>query len=198
MRHFLHSLYSYVFSPHRLSPNPNPSSPSSRRLFPSPGRGQGWAVPGWAVSLWALLFILLLAACGGGGGDEPEPTPTPTPTPTPGTTGKHLQQTCDLPAAATEQVVTLNGLTSGVSRQVGTVGWLSTELLPYTSGTPQVLLKASENLEMQARQHQVQFIAQRDTVTLTVRQAAYSANGGTDTGHPLDTPTDQPAYSPRR
>lgn len=197
MRHFR------LFSPHRLSTNP---TPSSRKHSPSPGRGQGWAVslwavpgralPGWAVSLWALLFILLLAACGGGGGDEPEPTPTPTPTP--GTTGKHLQQTCDLPAAAAEQVVTLNGLTSGVSRQVGTVGWLSTELLPYTSGTPQVLLKASENLEMQARQHQVQFIAQRDTVTLTVRQAAYSANGGTDTGHPQDTPTDQPAYSPRR
>ena len=142
----------------------------------------------------AVCASLALAACGGG--DEPDPTPVPEPTPA--TQGKFITQTCDMPAQASEQTVTLRGLTSAVTRQTGTVDWLTAQLLPYSSGTPQVLLRTTENLGTTARQFQLVFIASRDTLALSVRQAAYSATGGTDVSTPTDTPTDQPAYMPRK
>ena len=65
------------------------------------------------------------------------------------------------------------------------------------SQPPKVKVTCSQNLNVESRQQDVTFIATNDTVVLTVRQAAYNG-GGTDVNNPSDTPTDQPAYAPRR
>ena len=111
--------------------------------------------------------------------------------------GKHLTQTCDMPADASETIVSLNGLSSEVTRKSGSASWLATEMETYTSGTPKVKVTCSQNLNVESRQQDVTFIATNDTLVLTVRQAAYNG-GGTDVNNPSDTPTDQPAYAPRR
>ena len=124
-----------------------------------------------------------------------EPTPQP---PTPGkTTGKHQTLTSDMPADASETTVDLRGLSAEVSRKTGSAPWLSTTLLPYTGGTPKVVVACTQNLQVDARQQEVTFIAASDTLVLTVRQVAY-AGGASDVSTPNETPTDQPAYSPRR
>ena len=146
----------------------------------------------------ALTAILALAACGGGSDDPDDPyTPTPNP-PTPQTQGKYLRQTHNMPADASESTVTLNGLSSAISRttHVGTASWITVTNQPYSSGTPRVTVACQQNLETTARSHDVIFIAANDTVQLTVNQAVY-AGGGTDVNNPSDTPTDQPAYSRR-
>ena len=118
---------------------------------------------------------LVLISCGGG--DEPEPNPTPTPT----GKGKFLTQSCNMPAEATETVVSLNGLTAAVDKFNTPESWLTVIRQVYISGTPTVELSAREN-----------------TLVLTVRQAAYNASSGADMGSTHDTPTNQPAYIPAR
>ena len=137
---------------------------------------------------------LTLISCGGG--DEPEPTPTPTPTPT--QKGKFLTQTCSMPAGASETIVALLGLTTAVDRFSTPDSWLTVIRQAYTSGTPSVQLTATENMASEARQQDVTFYAGRDTLVLTVRQAAYNASSGADMDNTHDTPTDQPAYRPRK
>ena len=138
----------------------------------------------------ALAAALALTACGGG--DDPdEPTPLP-PTPTQ-PKGKHLTQQCDMPADASEITIRLQGLSSEVSRKSGSASWLTTSLVPDTSGTPEVTVACTQNLTTATRSQEVTFIATNDTLVLNVRQAVYA--GGTDVNNPSDTPTDQPAYS---
>ena len=136
---------------------------------------------------------LFLLSCGGGGGDTAEPTPQPTPTPT---VGKFLTKQCDMPAEGSEITIALTGLTKEVTRtaHVGTATWVTTTLQPYTGGTPQVTVACTQNLETATRTHDVIFLAASDTLLLTVSQQAYQ-NGGTDVNNPVDTPTDQPAWS---
>ena len=142
------------------------------------------------------MAIAALALISCGGGDEPEPTPTPTPTPI--GKGKYLTQTCDMPAEASETVVSLYGLTTAIDRFSQPESWLTVIRQVYISGTPTVELTARENTQTEARQQDVTFYAGRDTLVLTVRQAAYDPASGADVGNTHDTPTDQPAYMPAR
>ena len=139
----------------------------------------------------ALVASIALLSCGG---DDGGPTQIPTPPPAPKPHGKHLTKVCDMPADASEQLVVLTGLTSQVTHMSGVATWLTTTLSTYTSGTPQVVVACKQNLDIDARQTDVTFIATNDTLVLTVRQAAY-VGGGTDVDHTDDTYTDQPAYS---
>ena len=143
---------------------------------------------------YILMAITALTLISCGGGDEPEPTPTPTPT----EKGKHLTQSCNMPAEATETVVSLNGLTKAIDRFTTPDSWLTVIRQTYASGTPAVQLSARENTQTEARQQDITFYAGRDTLVLTVHQAAYPASSGADVGNTHDTPTDQPAYMPAR
>lgn len=146
----------------------------------------------------AILAIALLAAgCGGGGSDEPEPTPTPPPTPTPAK-GSHLTRTYSIDARASETIVKLTGLSAAVTRTTGTASWLTANVLPYTSGTPEVSIAATENSQTAARQQELTFYAANDTLVLTVQQASFDSYGGTSMDQPFSTPTDQPGFSRRR
>ena len=98
-----------------------------------------------------------------------------------------------MPADASEITIRLQGLSSEVSRKSGSASWLTTNLVPYTSGTPEVTVACTQNLTTATRSQEVTFIASNDTLVLNVRQAVYA--GGTDVNNPSDTPTDQPAYS---
>lgn len=140
----------------------------------------------------AFTVCLALLACGGSD-DDPTPTPPPTP-PTPTAKGKHMTKICNMPADASEQQVELTGLTSQATHKGGVAKWLTTTLSAYTGGTPQVVVVCRQNLEVDARQIDVTFVAANDTLVLTVRQAAYTG-GGTDVDNPNETYTDQPAYS---
>lgn len=135
----------------------------------------------------------LLLSCGG---DEEDPV-VPTPPPTPTAKGKYYTKTIEMPAEASENVVALTPLSSAVSRTAGSASWLTITTLSYSSGTPQVKVAATANVLTEARQQNVTFYAAKDTLLLTVRQSGAKA-GGTDVANPNDTPTDQPAFAPRR
>lgn len=142
----------------------------------------------------------LLFSCGGGdddgGGGDPY-TPPVTPTPNPTAKGKFLTKTLDMPAEASEDVVALTGLSAAISRTAGSVSWLTITPLSYVSGAPQIKVTVTANLQTEIRHQDVTFYAANDTLLLTVRQNGAKA-GGTDVTDPNDTPTDQPAYAPRR
>ena len=145
---------------------------------------------------YILMAITTLTLISCGGGDEPEPTPTPTPTPT--EKGKFLTQTCNMPAEASETIVSLQGLTKAIDRFSPPDSWLTIIRQAYTSGTPSVQLTANENLQFETRQQDITFYAGRDTLVLTVHQAAYDDASGAEMDNTHDTPTNQPAYLPRR
>ena len=145
----------------------------------------------YSVMLLAGL-ALLVGGCGGSSSHDHEPDPEPVKP-----TGKHLAQTCDMEARASETTVTLTGLTAKVTRNTGSAAWLSVDVLPYESVTPQVKITTVENSQADSRQQELTFYAASDTLVLTVRQAAFDANGGTDVDNPFDTPSDQPAYERR-
>ncbi len=147
---------------------------------------------------------LTLTACGGEDPVEPTPPPTPTPDPDPEPpSGKYLTMTCDMPADASETTVTLSGLTSEVTGKSGSAAWLTTTLLPYTSGTPQLTVTCQQNLTTAERLQDVMLLARSqasttkyevsDTLVLTVRQTVYQG-GGVDADNPNDTYSDQPAF----
>lgn len=142
-------------------------------------------------------FACVSISCGGGDGqnDPYTPTPTPTPTPQPTIKGKHLTMTLDMPAEASENVITLKGLSDAVSRTSGGASWLIVTPLSYVSGAPQAKVAVTANLQSEARQQDVSFFAAADTLVLTVRQSGYKGgDGGVD--NPYDIHTDQPAYAP--
>ena len=96
---------------------------------------------------------------------------------------------------ASETTVALTGLTSAVTRTTGSASWLTVAVQPYASGTPQAKVSVSENSQRDVRSQALTFYAANDTLVLTVRQAAFSAEGGTDMEQPFDTPSDQPGYA---
>ena len=105
--------------------------------------------------------------------------------------------TAELPAKASEEILTLTGLSSSISEMAGasqSASWLTVTKEAYTSGSPKVKLKATENLQTSKRTAYIVFIAAKDTLALTLNQAVYQS--GTDVNNPSDTPTDQPAYAP--
>ena len=92
----------------------------------------------------------------------------------------------------------LAGLTSQVTRTVGGAEWLIADVLAYQSGAPRVKLLWHENGTAAARQQELTFYADKDTLVLTVRQPAFNAQGGTDMDTPYDTPSDQPGFARRQ
>ncbi len=139
-----------------------------------------------------LIASLALFSCGGDDSELPTPQPS-----TPSAKGKFLTQTCNMPADASETTVKLFGLSSAITRKSGSASWLTTTVEPYTSGTPEVLVACTQNLQTESRSMDVVFLASNDTLVLTVIQGVYTG-GGTDIDNPNDTHTDQPAYSKRR
>ena len=87
-----------------------------------------------------------------------------------------------MPAEASEDVVALTGLSAAISR---------------TAGSVSIKVTATANLQTEIRNQDVTFYGANDTRLLTARQNSAKA-GGTDVTDPNDTPTDQPAYAPRR
>ncbi len=151
------------------------------------------------TKILSLIFVasMPLLSCGGSDdSDDPIP-PTPNP-PTPTTKGKFITMSHELPAKASEEILTLTGLSSSISEMAGqdhAASWLTITKETYTSGTPKVKLKATENVQDSKRSAYVVFVAAKDTLALTISQAAYQP--GTDVNNPSDTPTDQPAFSRR-
>lgn len=143
----------------------------------------------------ALAAIATLTACGGS--DDPDDPYNPGPQPPTPQYGKYSTMKCDMPAEASEKTVTLTGLSSAITRvtQASGTNWLTVTQQPYTSGTPKVTVACTQNPDKSQRSTDVVFIAAKDTLKLTVNQAAATAQGGTDINKPNDTPTDQPAYS---
>ncbi len=136
--------------------------------------------------------------------DSSSPTPPTPPAPTPAApVGKHLTQNCNMPADASEQTVTLTGLTAEVTRIDGSADWLTTTKIPYTGGTPQVQVACQQNLSTEPRIQAVTFMARSDastneyfvldTLVLTITQTVYQS--GTDIDDPNDIYTDQPSYT---
>lgn len=131
---------------------------------------------------------LMVGGCGGSDGPDPDPVAPK---------GKHLEQTCNIGARAAETIVTLTGLTAKVSRNTGTAAWLTVEVMPYTAGTPQVKVTATENSLADSRRQELTFYAANDTLVLTVCQEPFNAGGGTDVDNPFDTPSEQPGFARR-
>ena len=140
-------------------------------------------------------LALLTWSCGGGSNSDDEPEPTPTP---PATKGKHFTSICNMAARSGSATVTLTGLSAKVSNNSGSASWLTVTLEPYSSGTPKVELQVTENSQKTSRQQDVTFYSAKDTLVLTVKQAAFNVNGETDMTSPFDTPSSQPGYVRRR
>ena len=68
----------------------------------------------------SLLFVASMALLSCGGSDDSDDTIPPTPNPpTPTTKGKFLTMTAELPAKASEEILTLTGLSSSISEMAG-------------------------------------------------------------------------------
>ena len=154
------------------------------------------------IKLLSIIFAAccVLWSCGGGDDDSsiPEPTPQPTPHPQP-SGGKFLTMSYNMPATASQETIALTGLSSSITTMTGQQQspWLTVSKEPYTSGVPKVTLTTVDNPDNKARTAYVVFVAARDTLALTVKQAASSGtpSGGTDVDNLHDSTTDQPAYS---
>ncbi len=111
-----------------------------------------------------------------------------------------------MPADASEVIISLTGLSSEVRSKSGSATWVTTTLLPYTTGTPTLVVSCQQNLDVNERSQDVTLLAHSqastdqyevsDTLVLTVRQTVYQGDG-TNTEDPNDTYSDQPAYSKR-
>ena len=149
------------------------------------------------TKILSLIFVAGMTLMSCGGSDDPDDPINPTPNPPkPNTQGKFLTMKHELPAKASEEILTLNGLSSIISEMAGadySSSWLTVTKEAYTSGAPKVKLKATENMQTTKRSAYIVFVAARDTLALTINQAVYQS--GTDVNNPNDTSTDQPAYS---
>lgn len=79
--------------------------------------------------LFAGISMLMLAACSGD--SEPEP--------------QTYTQDIALPSNATEQIVTIDKLSSSIATVENTATWLTVEPQAYSSGSPKVKLRATAN-----------------------------------------------------
>lgn len=143
------------------------------------------------IFLLALFSVLALLACGGdddkGGGTPLDPI-TPE--------GKTYRQSVTLDAQGAEQTVTLSDLKSKIDDvENSNTDWLTVLQSTYTSGSPRIIVRATERTETTVRSGIVTIIAvSGDKVILTVtQQGAEEQKTGIDDSH--DVPTDKPAYS---
>ena len=92
---------------------------------------------------------------------------------------------------ATEQVVTLNKLSTAISTVENSAQWLTVEKEPYTSGSPQVKLRSKDNPDKVERKCNVTITATSgDKVILSVTQQSE----GTEIDDLHGSQTDKPAY----
>ena len=141
-----------------------------------------------------------LIACGKDDTTTPAPPPAPAPA---APVGNRLTQLCTMPPEASQQTITLTGLTAEVTRIEGSASWLTTTTITYAGGTPQLQVACQQNLTNQPRTQAVTCMARSqnstpdyfvlDTFVLTITQTTYQP--GADIEHPNDNYTDQPAYT---
>lgn len=141
-----------------------------------------------------LLLALAISGCSSDSDRTDSEPVTPVPAkPTP-PTGKHFAKTCGVGPYASDTIIELRELTSPVSQTTGTADWFTTTLLTDTSKVQKLKVRTTENSLVGSRQQDITFYAGLDTLVLTVQQAAFNYRGGTNTGQPYDTPSDEPAY----
>lgn len=133
------------------------------------------------IRVWAtcLVAIMVLTSCGGGEGGTAEPS------------GNTYSAELELPARASEQIVTLDKLSSNISNIQSSDSWLTVEQQSYTSGAPKVKMRWTENTTMTARKCIITVTAStNDRLIINITQKGKVVD--TDGSH--DTKTDQPAY----
>lgn len=136
----------------------------------------------------AFASLLALSACGG---DDNNSSNTPVPT-----GGKTYRQEVTLDAKGTEQTVALSDLKSKIDDvENSNTNWLTVLQNTYTSGSPSVVIRATEWTESTERRGNVTITAvSGDRVILTVtQQGAEEQKTGIEDSH--DVTTDKPAYS---
>jgi len=145
------------------------------------------------IIVFALFIVLALTACDGdddnkGGGTSLDPI-TPE--------GKTYRQSVTLDAQGSEQTVTLSDLKSKIDNvENGNTDWLTVLQNTYTSGSPSIVVRATERTETTERSGNVTITAvSGDKVILNVTQQG-AEKTGIDDSH--DVPTDKPAYSRQR
>lgn len=106
-------------------------------------------------------------------------------------------QDVTLPSKGSEQVVTLNQLQVSVAAVENSSSWLTVEAQPYTSGSPQVKLRSTDNTAKEERKCSVTVTATSgDKVILSVTQQGGYEGTGIDDLH--GSQTDKPAYRRQR
>ena len=128
---------------------------------------------------------IVLAACGGGdgGGSSSDPTNIDP-------TGKTYTAELELPAETSAQTVTLDKLSSTIASIQCSESWLTVEKEAYTSGSPKVKMRWTENTSDSERKCNVTLTTTTsDKLIISVTQKAKAVD--TDGSH--DTVTDQPA-----
>ena len=131
------------------------------------------------------LVTMVLTACGGGdgGGSSSDPINIDP-------TGKTYTADLELQAAAAEQTVTLDKLSSAIATIQCSESWLTVAKEAYTSGAPQVKVRWTENTSDSERKCNVTITTTTsDKLIISVTQKAKAVD--TDGSH--DTVTDQPA-----
>lgn len=122
------------------------------------------------------MTMLMLTACPSD--SEPEP--------------QTYTQDIVLPSGATEQIVTIDKLSSSIATVEKSAAWLTAEPQAYTSGSPRVKLRSTANTAEAERNCNVTVTASSgDKVILSVKQRGVVTTG---TNELHNTQTDKPAY----
>ena len=98
-----------------------------------------------------------------------------------------------LPSSASEQEVTLNKLHSSIASVDNPVSWLTVETQAYSSGSPRIKLRSTDNaLEAERKCNVTINASSGDKVVLSVTQQGVPEGTGIDNLH--GSQTDKPAY----
>lgn len=129
------------------------------------------------------IALLMLTACP----NDPDPEPNPVIDPVAQT---HTQEIV-MPPKASEKTVTLTQLSTDISTVENSASWLTVEKQTYSSGSPQIKLRSTDNTGTVERKCAVTITATSgDKVILSVTQQ--SEGTGIDDLH--GSQTDKPAY----
>ena len=114
------------------------------------------------------------------------------------TEGKKYQQDVVLPAKNADIILIITDLNTAIKDIEYYADWLTVIKQTYISGSPTILLKATDNVKdgasTDARSCKVTITAgNEDCVFLSVKQEGVEISYGIDDSH--DIPTDQPAHS---
>ena len=106
---------------------------------------------------------------------------------------KTYTQDVTLPSNGSKKNVTLNQLQASIAAVENSSSWLTVEAQPYTSGSPQVKLRSTDNTAKKERKCSVTITATSgDKVVLSVtQQGGYE---GTEIDDLHGSQTDKPAY----